>query len=86
MSEQNAPDHVDDDLIEAVASIPDADIESITQYDDRAGHFVINSEPDDQDVDEIAYSRWEISRLPDWIEPVLTSIGIRAVRTGQEDV
>ena len=36
--------------------------------------------------DEIAYSRWEISRLPDWIEPVLTSIGIRAVRTGQEDV
>jgi hypothetical protein len=36
--------------------------------------------------DEIAYSRWEIAQLPDWIEPVLTSIGIRALRTGQEDV
>lgn len=36
--------------------------------------------------DEIAYSRWEHHELPDWIEPVLTSIGVRAVRTGQEDV
>lgn len=36
--------------------------------------------------DEIAYSRWEHNELPDWIEPVLTSIGIRAIRTGQEDV
>jgi hypothetical protein len=48
-----APDHVDEDLVEAVASIPDADVESITQLDDGRGHFVINSEPDDQDVDEI---------------------------------
>jgi hypothetical protein len=47
------PEHVDDDLVEAVASIPDADVESITQYDDRAGHFVIESDPDEQDVDEI---------------------------------
>jgi hypothetical protein len=53
MSEQNAPDHVDDDLAEAVASIPNADVESITQLDDGHGHFVINSEPDDQDVGEI---------------------------------
>jgi hypothetical protein len=36
--------------------------------------------------DEIAYSRWEHYELPDWIEPILTRIGIRAVRTGQEDV
>ena len=53
MSDHEVPEHVDDDLAEAVASIPDADVESIAQYDDRAGHFVIESEPDDQDVDEI---------------------------------
>jgi len=34
--------------------------------------------------DEIACSRWEHHELPDWIEPVLTSIGIRAVRTGED--
>jgi hypothetical protein len=48
-----APDHVDDDLADAIASIPHADVESITQLDDGHGHFVIESDPDDQDVDEI---------------------------------
>ena len=48
-----APEHVDDDLAEAVASITDADVESITQRDDGHGHFVIESEPDEQDIDEI---------------------------------
>lgn len=45
---------------------------------DQAWEFVVN--------DEIAYSRWEHYALPEWVEPVLTKIGIRAVRTGQEDV
>jgi hypothetical protein len=53
MSEYDLPDHVDDDLVEAVASIPGADVESITQLEDGHSHFVIESEPDDQDVDEI---------------------------------
>jgi hypothetical protein len=32
----------------------------------------------------VAYSRWEHHELPGWIEPVLMSIGIRAVRTGED--
>lgn len=43
----------DDKLIDAVRSIPNGDPDSVTQYDDGGGHFVINSEPDDQDVDHI---------------------------------
>ena len=53
MTDGGVPEHVDDELVEAVATIPDADVESIAQYDDRSGHFVIESDPDDQDVDEI---------------------------------
>lgn len=45
---------------------------------DRTWEFAVN--------DEIAYSRWEIGQLPEWIEPVLSRIGIRAVRTGKEDL
>ncbi|MGQ3412059.1 hypothetical protein ACT4ML_07315 [Natrinema sp. LN54] len=44
---------VDDALVGAVESIPDADPDSIAQYDDDCGHFVIHSDADDQDVDEI---------------------------------
>ncbi|WP_254831607.1 hypothetical protein [Haloglomus salinum] len=40
-------------LRDAVEAIPDGDPESITLLDDGHGHFVINSEPDDQDVDRI---------------------------------
>lgn len=43
----------DDDLVDAVRSIPNGDTDTVTQYDDGRGHFVINSEPDDQDVDHI---------------------------------
>ena len=55
----------------------DGDSRVVVNGDGDTWEFAIN--------DEIAYSRWEISQLPDWIEPVLTSIGIRAVRTSQED-
>ncbi|WP_137288804.1 hypothetical protein [Natronorubrum halophilum] len=44
---------LDEDLVEAVESIPDADPDSIAQYDDDRGHFLIHSDADDQDVDEI---------------------------------
>ncbi len=44
---------VDDALVDAVESIPDADRDSIAQYDDDCGHFVIHSDADEQDVDEI---------------------------------
>lgn len=43
----------EDDLIQAVSSIPNGDVDSIAQYDDGSGHFVINSNPEDQDVDHI---------------------------------
>lgn len=43
----------DEALVEAVESIPDADPDSVAQYDDDTGHFVINSGEDDQDVDVI---------------------------------
>ena len=43
----------DEDLIEAVRSIPNGDVDSIAQLDNGSGHFVINSEPEDQDVDRI---------------------------------
>jgi hypothetical protein len=43
----------DEDLVDAVRSIPDADPESIAQYDDGAGHFVINSDAEDQNVEHI---------------------------------
>jgi len=56
----------------------DSDSRVVVDGDGDTWEFAIN--------DEIAYSRWEISQLPEWIEPVLTSIGIRAVRAGQEDV
>ncbi|MGQ4557674.1 hypothetical protein [Halobellus sp. GM3] len=39
--------------------------------------FVIN--------EAIAYSRWEHHELPEWIEPILSRVGVRAVRGGQED-
>ncbi|WP_144900876.1 hypothetical protein [Halobellus captivus] len=39
--------------------------------------FVIN--------EEIAYARWDHRELPEWIEPVLSRIGIRAVRPKQEE-
>jgi hypothetical protein len=53
VTDGGVPEHVDDELAEAIAAIPDADVESIAQYDDGSGHFVIESAPDDQDVDEI---------------------------------
>lgn len=46
----------DDDIRAAVEAIPDADPEigeSLTQNEDGSGSFLIESETDDQDVDEI---------------------------------
>ncbi|ELZ39613.1 hypothetical protein [Halorubrum tebenquichense] len=42
-----------DDLHDAVKAIPDGDPESITQYDDGTGHFVIENGADDHDVDHV---------------------------------
>lgn len=44
---------VDDDLVAAVEKLPDADPDSIAQREDGHGHFLFNSDADDQDVDEI---------------------------------
>jgi len=44
---------VDDDLVEAVEQLPDADPDSIAQADDGHGHFVFNAEPEEQDVDQV---------------------------------
>ena len=43
----------DDDLREAVESLPGADPDSLVQLDSGRGHFVFNVEADEQDVDEI---------------------------------
>lgn len=43
----------DQELIEAVEEIDNADVDSIAQYDDGRGHFVINSDEDDQDIEQI---------------------------------
>ncbi|WP_435093449.1 hypothetical protein [Halorubrum sp. N11] len=43
----------DDDLREAVESLPDADPDSLVQLDSGRGHFVFNADADEQDVDEI---------------------------------
>lgn len=44
---------VDDALVDAVESIPNADPGSIAQDDDNRGHFLIHSDADDQDIDKI---------------------------------
>lgn len=40
-------------LLEAIEDIPDGDPDSLALYDDDHGHFLINSDEDDQDVKEI---------------------------------
>ena len=71
--------------------VEEADVGPITVivFDDPDSRVVVDSRSDSWEFvinDEIAYSRWEIGELPEWIESALTRIGIRAVRTGQEDV
>jgi len=44
---------VDDELVEAVENLPDADPDSIVQADDGHGHFIFNADADEQDIDEI---------------------------------
>lgn len=48
---------VDEEIAEevqgAIEEIPDADPDSLTLYDDGHGHFVINSDEEDQDIEEI---------------------------------
>lgn len=70
----------DDDDVDPVSVIifDDPDSRIVVDNNDETWEFAIN--------DEIAYSRWEIGELPEWVEPVLSQIGIRAVRTGQVDV
>lgn len=43
----------DDDLVDAVESLPDADPDSLVQFDSGRGHFVFNVDAGEQDVDEI---------------------------------
>ncbi|WP_256545917.1 hypothetical protein [Halobellus inordinatus] len=73
------PDDVEEADVGSIAVFVFDDPDSRVVVDaDQTWEFVIN--------DEVAYSRWKISQLPEWIEPVLSRIGIRAVRTGKEDV
>ncbi|WP_256288802.1 hypothetical protein [Halobellus inordinatus] len=74
------PEDVEDDDVGPVTVIvfDDPDSRVVVDGGGDTWEFAVN--------DEIAYSRWEIGQLPAWVEPVLTRIGIRAVRTGQEDV
>ena len=44
---------VADNVKEAIEDIPDADPDSLTLYADGHGHFVINSDEEDQDVNVI---------------------------------
>lgn len=46
-------DETVEDLQEAIAEIPDADPDSLTLADEGHGHFVINSDEEDQDVEDI---------------------------------
>ena len=65
----------DPDLLEAVEEIPDADPDSVQQYEDMHGHFVINSEEEAQDVDVIdkhlskaGYERDGVLAVPDMVQ------------------
>lgn len=65
----------DPDLLEAVEEIPDADPDSVQQYEDMHGHFVINSEEEAQDVDvidnhlsEAGYERDGVLAVPDMVQ------------------
>jgi len=46
-------EEVVEDLQDAIGDIPDGDPDSLSLYDDGRGHFIINSDAEDQDVDEI---------------------------------
>jgi hypothetical protein len=47
------PEHVDDDLVEAVAAISHGDVESITQCENGRGHFVIEGDGNAYDPERI---------------------------------
>ncbi|QCC47515.1 hypothetical protein [Halobellus limi] len=71
--------------------VEETDIGAITLlvFDNPDSRVVVDAGSDTWEFvvnDEIAYSRWEIGRLPEWIEPVLSRIEIRAVRGGSEEV
>ena len=56
-------------------------------FDDPDSRVVVNAGSDTWEFavnDEIAYGRWEISELPEWVEPALSTLGIRAVRIEEE--
>ncbi|WP_256403681.1 hypothetical protein [Halorubrum salinum] len=77
------------DLIRIDPEDDDVDAVSVIIFDDPDSRIVVDGNDDTWEFaisDEIAYSRWEIGELPEWIEPTLSRIGIRAVRTGQVDV
>ena len=87
LSKRNASDVI---TIEA-DDVEEDDVGPITLivFEDPDSRVVVDGNGDTWEFainDEIAYSRWEHYELPDWIEPILTRIGIRAIRTGQEDV
>jgi len=46
-------DEVVEELQDAIADIQDGDPDSLSLYDDGRGHFIINSDAEDQDVDDI---------------------------------
>ncbi|QCC46604.1 hypothetical protein [Halobellus limi] len=71
--------------------IDEADVGTITLsvFDNRDSRVVVDGGSDTWEFvinEEIAYSRWDHHELPDWIEPVLSQIGIRALRAEEEGV
>lgn len=44
---------LDEDLVEAVEEISDADVDELEQRDDGSAHFLINSPVEEQDNDQI---------------------------------
>lgn len=68
-----------DELTDAIEDIPDADPDSLALYDDGHGHFVINSDTDDQDVDDIDAALEEVGYERDGVlnPPGMTQQNIR---------
>lgn len=77
----------EEDLQEALEDIPDADPDSLTLYEDGYGHFVIHSNEEEQDIDEIdaaldgtGYERDGILNVPG-----MTQQNVTPVETGEND-
>ena len=76
-----------EELQAAIAEIPDADPETLTLYDAGHGHFVINSDEEDQDVADIdeALDGTSYERNGIVNPPGMTQQNIQPVEEGEAD-